>query len=111
MQQRIGMAAFLVSLAIGAAAAYSQEQGYVLTIRDHKFEPSNLEIPAGTEVTIVVKNADSTPEEFESEALDLEKVIPGGAEAEFTVGPLEPGTYEFVGEFNMDTAVGSIIVQ
>ncbi|MGH6933390.1 MAG: cupredoxin domain-containing protein [Dongiaceae bacterium] len=107
----------IIGLALGALAlgmitgdrAVAQDS-HVLTIKDHKFEPAELTVPAGSEFTLVVKNLDATPEEFESETLDLEKVIPGGEEAEFTVGPLEAGEYEFFGEFNMDTALGKIIV-
>ena|SRR5262245_5550185 len=106
---RIAAAAALSSFFfVGAAAA---QDAYVLTIKDHKFEPAQLEIPAGQEVTITVKNADGTPEEFESETLDVEEVIGGGQEASFKIGPLEAGTYEFVGEFNEDTAKGVVVVK
>jgi plastocyanin len=85
------------------------EDSYVLTIKDHKFEPAELTVPAGAEIKLVVKNLDATPEEFESETLDVEKVIPGGQDAEFMVGPLEAGEYEFIGEFNPATAKGKIL--
>lgn len=83
----------------------------VLTIKDHKFDPAKLELPAGAEHKILVKNLDGTPEEFESESLDIEKVIAGGQEASFTIGPLDPGSYEFYGEFHEDTAQGQIVVK
>jgi plastocyanin len=83
----------------------------VLTLKDHKFDPAKLELPAGAEHKILVKNLDGTPEEFESESLDIEKVIAGGQEASFTVGPLDPGSYEFYGEFHEDTAQGQIVVK
>jgi plastocyanin len=101
-------AALCFLLAAGTAAA---QDAYVLTLKDHKFEPAQLEIPAGQEVTITVKNTDGTPEEFESETLDVEEVIGGGQEASFKIGPLEAGTYEFVGEFNEDTAKGVVVVK
>ena len=106
---RVAAGAVLCSLF--AAGAASAQDAYLLTIKDHKFEPAQLEIPAGQEVTITVKNADGTPEEFESETLDVEAVISGGQEASFKIGPLEAGTYEFVGEFNEDTAKGAVVVK
>jgi plastocyanin len=106
----LGAAAIAAGLfAVMPDQAFGQDS-YVLTIKDHKFEPAELTIPAGAEIKLVVKNMDATPEEFESETLDLEKIIPGGQEAEFTIGPLEAGEYEFFGEFNMDTALGKIVV-
>ena len=83
----------------------------VLTLKDHKFDPAKLELAAGAEHNILIKNLDGTPEEFESESLDIEKVIAGGQEASFTVGPLDPGSYEFYGEFHEDTAQGQIVVK
>jgi plastocyanin len=93
------------------AQAWAEEASYVITIKEHKLDPSELEVPAGVEFLLVVKNADDTPEEFESEALDLEKIVPAGAEAQFSIGPLEPGSYDVVGEFHEDTARGKIIVK
>jgi plastocyanin len=101
----------LTMLAAAALHPAAAQDSYVLTIKDHKFDPAQIEIPAGQEVTIVVQNADDTVEEFESETLDLEEVIGGGQEASFNVGPLEAGTYEFVGEFHEDTAKGSVVVK
>jgi hypothetical protein len=89
----------------------AQESTYTLTIENHRFEPTQLEIPANTKVQLVVKNADPTPEEFESTELRREKVIPGGQEGTIYVGPLAPGTYEFFGDFNPQTARGHLIVK
>ena len=101
----------LVAISATALHPASAEESYVLTIKDHKFEPAEIEVPAGQEVTILIKNADDTPEEFDSEALNIEKVIGGGQEVSTKIGPLEAGTYDFVGEFNEDTAKGSVIVK
>ena len=84
---------------------------YTLNIKDHKFTPERLEIPADTKVKLLVKNLDSTPEEFESHDLNREKVIQGGKEAVIFVGPLKPGEYKFFGEFHEDSAQGKIVVK
>jgi hypothetical protein len=84
---------------------------YELAIRDHRFDPATLTIPAGQKVKLHVKNLDSTPEEFESNSLNREKVIPGNGEGIVFVGPLSRGKYEFFGDFNQATAQGSLVVE
>ena len=88
----------------GAAAA----QEFNLTIRNHKFEPAEIRVPAGKRVSIYVSNEDATPEEFESAALKVEKVIPGKSKGLVRIGPLAPGRYEFIGDFHSDTAKGVV---
>ncbi len=107
-----------MALAVGMGVAgalphtvQAQDGSYVLTFRDNKLEPAELRVPAGKEFKLVVKNADPTPEEFESEDLELEKIIAGGGAAEFTIEALEPGRYEVFGEFHEDTATGHIVAQ
>lgn len=94
-----------------AAAWAADDPSYALSIRNHRFSPSQIEIPANTKVRLVIRNEDATPEEFDSTQLRREKVIPGGSEATLYVGPLPAGTYEFLGEFHSDTAQGRLIVR
>lgn len=84
---------------------------FTLVIKDHKFQPAELTIPADKKVLLIVDNQDPTPEEFESHELNREKVIPGNTKAKIFIGPLKPGTYPFFGEFHMETALGKIIVK
>jgi len=84
---------------------------YSLVIQDHRFQPEELKIPAGKKIKLIIENRDATPEEFESHALNREKVIPGKSSASIFVGPLKPGRYPFVGEFNEKTAKGVINVE
>src|SRR5207302_10099129 len=94
------VAAALAQMLFAVAPAVAQEAVFTLTIKNHRFEPTELEIPANKKVRLVVKNTDPTPEEFESTELHREKVIPGGQEGIVIIGPLTPGTYEFFGDFN-----------
>ena len=98
-------------LAVAPLAAGADLPEFTLTIKDHKFEPAELTIPAGQKVRIKVVNADPTPEEFESHELNREKVIPGGTTATIFVGPLKAGEYPFFGEFNPKTAQGKLIAK
>ena len=100
--------AALVTISFGFSA---QAEEYVITIKDHKFTPAELTIPAGQKVKLLVKNQDPTPEEFESHDLNREKIIGGNKEGIIFVGPLKPGTYNYFGEFNQDSAQGKIIAQ
>ena len=82
-----------------------------LTIRDHRFQPAELIVPAGKKIKLTVVNQDSTAEEFDSHALNREKVIPANSSTTLYIGPLSPGRYSFVGEYHEKTAKGVIIAE
>jgi hypothetical protein len=113
MKRVLGVAIAAVLLSVSAPSARAQdEKAYSLTIKDHKFEPTRLEVPANTKFKLTIKNLDPTPEEFEmTNPSKREKVLKGGQEGSITLGPFKPGTYEFVGEFNSKTARGQIIAK
>jgi plastocyanin len=101
----------LLSALLFSTAAYAADGEYTIIIKDHKFEPARVEIPADTRVKLIVKNQDATPEEFESHDLKREKIIKGNSEAKISVGPLKAGEYKFFGEFNEKTAQGVLVVK
>jgi plastocyanin len=103
--------AFAIGVALSLASGGVHAQEFSLVIRNHRFEPAEIKVPAGKRVAITVSNEDATPEEFESSALKVEKVIAGKSKATVRVGPLQPGRYEFVGEFHADTAKGTLIAE
>ena len=95
------LGAFAVTtLALCASSAFAADDSYSLTLKDHKFTPAGLTIPAGKKVKITVKNLDATPAEFESDDFKAEKVIPAGKQVEILIGPLKAGTYEFHDEYH-----------
>jgi len=102
---------FLAAAALTAFATPAMADEYLLTIKDHKFDPSTLEISAGTAHKLTVRNMDAAPEEFESEGLHIEKLIGANQEAHFDLAPLKSGTYTFVGEHHEDTAKGVLVVK
>jgi len=104
-------AALIAGVAFTALPARADDPTVRITIKDHKFDPEVVEVPAGVRVTVIVRNEDSTPEEFESNELRREKVIPGGQEGTIYIGPLKPGSYEFFGDFNPKTARGHIVAK
>jgi hypothetical protein len=97
----------LVTLAPVAVRA----EGYVVTIKDHRFTPAELKVPANKRVVITVVNDDPTPEEFESKELKVEKIIAGKSKGTVRIGPLKPGRYPFFGEFHEATAKGVVIAE
>lgn len=105
---RLLLPLMLLLAPVFAAAADAE---FTLTIRDHQFTPAELTVPAGKKVRLLIDNQDATPEEFESHELNREKVIPGKAKLPVFIGPLKPGRYPYVGEFNAKTAHGVIIAQ
>ncbi len=82
-----------------------------LAIKNHQFIPAELKVPAGQKIKLIVRNEDSTPEEFESHQLNREKIIAGNAQATIYIGPLSPGKYTFWGEFHEKTARGVIVAE
>ncbi len=100
---------FVGLLALGAATARADD--YVLTIKDHRFTPAEIKVPANQRVAITVVNQDATPEEFDSSALKVEKVIAGNSKGVVRIGPLKPGRYPFIGEYNEATAKGVVVAE
>ena len=106
--------AVTIALAIGlviCAPAQAADDEFKLVIENHKFEPVEVVVPAGKKIKLVIENRDATPEEFESHALSREKVIAGKSTASVFIGPLKPGRYAFVGEYNEKTAQGAVIAK
>lgn len=108
MSLRPALLAVLLALAATAGAA---EPEFLLVIRDHRFTPAEIVVPANAKVKLVVDNQDATPEEFDSHALNREKVIAGRSKAVIFIGPLAPGRYPFMGEFNAASAQGAVVVK
>ena len=97
------LAAVLLALPLTAFAA--DEPVFNLTLENHKFTPDRIEVPAGKKVKFVIDNKDATPEEFESEVLKIEKVIPGKSKGTVFIGPLKAG------EYNEATAKGVVVAR
>ena len=98
-------------LLVAGTAVAADDAELLLTLHDHRFIPAEVQVPANRKVRLVVENRDPTPEEFDSHALNREKVIPGNSRATIFIGPLSPGRYPFIGEFNAATAQGAVIAR
>ena len=98
---------WFAQMSAGAAAAVTLH----ISIKNHRFQPAELKVPANTPVILVVRNLDPAPEEFESNTLRVEKVVPGNSEITLNFRPLAPGRYRFYGDFNEATAQGAITAE
>jgi plastocyanin len=111
--QRVTLLLCAIAATLGAPPATRAEDAYpaTVTIRDHRFEPAELHVPAGKRILLTVVNADPLSEEFDSTALKVEKVIAGASQGVVRFGPLAPGRYDFIGEYHEQTAKGQVIAE
>ena len=94
-----------------APAGAAEEAEVTISIKDHKFDPAEIKVPAQKAIKLTVNNLDASAEEFESHPLGVEKVIAGKGSATIRLKPLAKGTYAFVGEYHEETAKGTIIAE
>jgi heme/copper-type cytochrome/quinol oxidase subunit 2 len=92
-----------------APAGADEPAAIEVTIKDHHFSPAEIHVPAGKPVILHITNADDTVEEFDSVALQVEKVIVAGHYATVRLHPLAPGRFPFMGEYHAETAKGVVI--
>jgi plastocyanin len=110
MARRLAVIALLFLYAPVASARAQEPANFNIAIKEHHFEPAELDVPAGIKFTVTVKNLNDTAAEFESTVLNREKVVVGGASITVYLGPLTPGSYEFFNDFDPD-ARGHIVVK
>jgi len=94
-----------------ASQALAAEPEYSLVLEGHRYSPGELVVPSGVRVRLILENKDQTPEEFESYALNREKLVAPGGTVVVYVGPLAPGRYEYFGDFNPATARGWLVAR
>jgi hypothetical protein len=105
------IAALMLTLFAPVLAARAEDSATVrISLKDHRFQPAEPQAPAGKPITIIVKNLDPAPAEFESNMLRVEKVVTGGGTITMRIRPLEPGRYRFFDDFHQETQ-GYLVVQ
>jgi hypothetical protein len=82
-----------------------------ITLKDHRFMPSEVHVPAGKRTELLIRNEDATADEFDSAALRVEKLIGGSAQGVVRLRALDPGRYPYTGEFNAATAQGVVVAE
>jgi hypothetical protein len=105
-----GLTGLLCGIPGVLAPAHAEEPPTIeVTIKDHRFAPAEIHVPAGKPVILRITNADDTAEELDSVALQVEKVIVGGHYATVRLRPLGPGRFPFMGEYHAATAQGVVV--
>lgn len=102
---------FALAVTLFAGPALAADNVATLTLKDHKFTPTEIHVKAHTPTTVTLTNNDDATEEFDSTALKVEKVVSGHATGTFRIRPLDPGRYPFMGEFHSETAQGVVVAE
>jgi high-affinity iron transporter len=100
-----------LTLVLAAGSTARAEDLPILVFHNHRFEPNRVEVPAHQKFKLLVKNTDDTADEFESTELNREKLVAPGQTITVFLGPLDPGSYKFFGDFHQDTAQGVLVAK
>ena len=111
MVKVINLLLVAISVFTMSFSSLAAQKVYEVKIKNHKFHPSVVKVPANQRFKLKVINEDSVVEEFESIQLNREKIIRPGKSATIKMGPLKKGEYSFFGEFHPETAQGKIVVE
>ncbi len=103
-----GVTALTLLLAAHRESLAQDVPTFRLMLRNGRFDPAEVVVPAGTRFLLVVRNENAVAAEFESKGLNAEKIISAGREATIRVGALDAGRYVFENEF--DRAAQGVIV-
>ncbi|MHB9119667.1 MAG: cupredoxin domain-containing protein [Burkholderiales bacterium] len=109
--QPFAIAAVLLAGLYLPAAVAEGLPSFTLVIKNGRFIPETIEVPAGRKFRLDIRNEGPGAEEFESKDLRKEKVLAPGASSFLVFQPLNPGRYKFFGEFHPDTAIGRILAK
>ena len=102
---------FICAAAAALLSTPALADGIALTLKDHKFTPTEIHVKANQSSVISMTNQDTTAEEFDSTSLKVEKVVAGNSTGNVRLRPLAPGRYPFMGEFHSATAQGVVIAE
>ena len=105
----MSFAIVVLGLCLGRTASPEEPVSIDVTLKDHRFSPSEIHVATGKPTVLRIRNEDTTAEEFNSSALKVEKIVAAGASVTVRLRPLGPGRFPFMGEFHPDTAQGVVI--
>ena len=107
----VGMLVLATAILAAGTGSHAQQAAAIeISVKGHHFQPAEVRAPANRPLALRVKNLDTTPMEFESVSLRVEKVVAAGGEGVVHVRPLAPGRYEFFDDFHQETR-GTLVVQ
>lgn len=101
-------------LGLGRATEVRAQQelpSFHIVVKDGRFAPDRVEVPAGRRVKLTLQNDGPGPLEFENDEMHVEKVLSAGARSFVVLPPLKPGEYDFIDEFNPITGELKVIAR
>ena len=107
---KLAPAVLLAFVTLGFHPARADDPPLVV-FKNHRFVPATVNVPAGKKFKLHVMNSDNTADEFESTDLNREILVPPGSTITVFLGPLDPGSYKFFGDFHQDTAQGVLVAK
>ncbi|TAL99444.1 MAG: cupredoxin domain-containing protein [Rhodanobacter sp.] len=102
---------FVLAALLPTSALAADAPTYTLVLKNHRYQPSTLHIPAHSRIKLELINQDPSPEEFESNDFPAEKIVMPNSRMSLFIGPLKPGRYNFYGDFHQPTAQGTLVVE
>jgi len=110
MKKHLFVTSFILA-SFAAIQGFTADNEYKIQLKDHKFNPNIIEVPANTKFKLIIDNQDETAAEFESHDLNKEKIITGKKTGTIIITPLKAGTYNFFDDFHQKEAIGKIIAK
>lgn len=101
----------LLALLLPLLASAADVPSFTLTLKNHRYQPSELHIPANTRIKLELINQDPSPEEFGSDDFPAEKIVMPNSRISIFIGPFKSGHYRFYGDFHQPTAQGTLVVE
>jgi hypothetical protein len=100
-----------LSLAVAGMAHAEDLPSYAITLKDHKYTPSEIHVASGKPFYVVVTNASDAADEFEMLFPPLEQGLQAGETRKVLVRPLKVGRFPYMGENDPDGERGAFISQ
>jgi hypothetical protein len=94
-----------------ASTAAADMPTFKLLVKDGRFTPEIIEVPADTRFRLEIKNEGPGATEFESTELKKELVLAPGVTRGLVFFPLKAGSYKFFDEFHPETGKGQIVAK
>jgi len=104
--------ALLLGLFLFSGTALADElPTFKLLMKEGRFFPETIEVPANTRFRLEVTNEGPGAAEFESLELKKELVLAPGVTRGLVFFPMKPGSYKFFDDFHPATGQGRIIAK
>jgi hypothetical protein len=107
-------AALVLAISFAAASwvgAASSDPKYSIEFHDGSVAPLRIEVPANQRFKVELRNTGSTPAEFESHELHIEKVVVPKTTSAVVIRALSPGQYKFFDDFHSKAPKGVFVVK